>query len=109
MSGIDDLVSNLKNGVTNLGNIAQTLSNAFPQVFGTFTLANAVTTNVVQPKIVAAGFPVIVPTNGTAALAQRTLGLYVSAVTAGVGFAISTQTGTATGGETFSYFVYNPV
>jgi hypothetical protein len=34
MSGIDDLVSNLKNGVTNLGNIAQTLSNALPQVFG---------------------------------------------------------------------------
>jgi hypothetical protein len=78
-------------------------------VFGTFTLSNAVTTNVAQPKIVAAGFPVIVPTNGTAALAQRTLGLYVSAVTAGVGFAISTQTGTAVGSETFSYFVYNPV
>lgn len=34
MSSIDDLVSNLKNGVTNLGNIAQTLSNALPQVFG---------------------------------------------------------------------------
>jgi hypothetical protein len=35
MASIDDLVSNLKNGVTNLGNIAQTLSNALPQVFGT--------------------------------------------------------------------------
>lgn len=34
MASLDDLVSNLKNGVTNLGNIAQTLSNALPQVFG---------------------------------------------------------------------------
>ena len=34
MASIDDLVSNLKNGVTNLGNIAVTLSNALPQIFG---------------------------------------------------------------------------
>lgn len=109
MTSLTDINSTLQNGVRGLSNIAQTLSNAFPQVFGTFTLANAVTTNVAQPGIVAAGFPVIVPTNGSAALAERTLGLYVSAVTAGVGFAISTQSGTAVGGETFSYFVYNPV
>ena len=109
MASVDDLVSNLKNGVTNLGNIAQTLSNAFPQVFGTFTLSNATTTNVVQPKIVAAGFPILVPTSATSAATILAQGLYVSAVTAGVGFAVSTQTGLAVGTETFSYFVYNPV
>ena len=35
MSGIDELVSTFKTGVTNLSNIAQTLSNALPQVYGT--------------------------------------------------------------------------
>jgi hypothetical protein len=34
MASLDDLNSTFQNGVRNLGNIAQTLSNALPQVFG---------------------------------------------------------------------------
>ena len=109
MASLDDLNSTFQNGVRSLGNIAQTLSNAFPQVFGSFTLSAATTTNVAQPKIVAAGFPLIMPTSATAAATLATQGLYLSAVTAGVGFAVSTQTGLAAGTETFSYFIYNPV
>jgi hypothetical protein len=99
----------LNNIETSLSTIATVLSNAFPQIFGSFTLSNATTTAVAQPGIVAAGFPVFVASNSTAALTQRTAGLFVSAVTAGVGFAISTQNGSAAGNETFHYFVYNPV
>jgi hypothetical protein len=103
MSGIDDIVSNLKNGVVALGSIAQTLSNAFPQTFGSFTLSNATTTVVAQTAIIAVAFPIFEPTNATAALTLRTQGLYVSSVTPGVGFAVSTQTGLAVGTETFKY------
>jgi hypothetical protein len=34
MASLDDLNSTFQNGVRSLGNIAQTLSNALPQVFG---------------------------------------------------------------------------
>jgi hypothetical protein len=108
MATIDDLVNNLKNGVVNIGQIAQTLGNAFPRVSGTFTLANATVTAITQPGIVANGFPIWAPTNAAAALIERTAGLYVASVTAGTGFSMSTQTGTAQGTETFSYVLYNP-
>jgi hypothetical protein len=109
MTSIGDINSTLQNGVTNLSTIAQTLSNAFPQISGSFTLSNATTTFVTQTAIVAAGFPVLVAANAAAALAEITNGLYVSAVTAGSGFAISTQTGVASGTEAFHYIVFNPL
>ena len=109
MASLDDLNSTFQNGVRNLGQIAQTLSNAFPQVFGSFTLSAATTTNVAQPKIVAAGFPLLTPVGATAGATILAHGLYVSAVTAGVGFAVSTNTGTPLGTETISYVVFNPV
>lgn len=41
MGTIDDVVSNLKNGVTNLGQLIQVVRNVFPQQNGTSTTATA--------------------------------------------------------------------
>lgn len=103
-----DLNSTLQGVVDNLSAMVQAFQNAFPRINGTFTLGGGTTTVVTQPSIAASGIPMFVPTNATAALTQRTGGLYVSAVTAGVSFSISTQSGTTFGTETFKYIVINP-
>lgn len=106
--GLSDLVSTIKGAVQNLSQLNTTLQNAFPRINGTFTLSAGTTTIVTQPSIGASGIPLITATNATAALTVRTAGLFVSAMTAGVGFSLSTQSGTAQGTETFKYVVVNP-
>lgn len=105
MAALDDAVSNIKNLIQQVSNIGQLLGSAFPQLSGTFTLSTATTTAVGVTGMPGSLFPVLTPINATAALTQRTAGLYVSAVTSGVGFAVSTQTGVPTGTERFFYFV----
>lgn len=110
MASLDDVVSQLQNVVRNLGLVAQTFSSVFPRVTGKLTLSNATTTSVTDSRVTSPlSIIQLIPTNATAALTQRTLGLFVSAATANVGFSLSTQGGSAAGGETFSYVVVNPV
>lgn len=134
MSALDDVVSTGQGAVRNIGQLVgpiQTIASAiatgnpallgavqsiatailqtFPRVNGSFTLGNATTTVVTQSGITASGFPLLTPFNATAALLLRTQGLYVSAVTAGVSFSVSTQTGVAAGSEAFKYIVFNPL
>ncbi len=47
-------------------------------------------------------------TNATAALTERTLGLYISAKTAASTFSVSCQNGSALGTETFGYVIFTP-
>lgn len=111
MSAVDDLVSNLQNGVTNLGQLVKVISQVFPRAIGTFTLtANSATTTVTQPSMVANGFPIWVPTNGAAATSEGSAKkLYLASVTAGSGFTLVTANGgTAAGTETFSYVAILP-
>lgn len=105
---LNDLVSTIKGAVQNLSQINTTLQNTFPRINGTFTLSAGTTTVVTQSSIAASGIPLLMATNATAALTVRTAGLYVSAVTAGASFSVSTQNGTAVGTETFKYIVVNP-
>ena len=104
----DDLVSNLKNAVLQAGQIASAIQNSFPRVSGTFTLSAATVTIVTQPSVGATWKVSFVPTNATGALTLRTQGLFVSAVTAGSSFSVSTQSNSALGTETFSYIGFNP-
>ena len=105
-----DLVTVEQGIARNLGLIAQTLSSVFPRVYGAFTLiAGQTTTPIAVPSIRASSRPQWEATNATAALTVRTQGLYLSAVTAGVGFAVSTQTSVAIGTETFNYVVWSGV
>jgi hypothetical protein len=91
--------------VLNLGQVVTAMNNLLPRVIGTFTLANATTTNVTQPGFTANAMVSFTATNSAAALTERSNGLYISNSTAGVGFAVSTQSGAATGTETFQYVV----
>lgn len=104
----EDLVSTLQGVVRNIGQLTIAVQNAFPRVNGTFTLSNATTTVVTQPSVGASAIITLTPTNAAAALLQRTAGVYVSAIVAGTSFSISTQSGTATGSETWSYYAFNP-
>lgn len=111
MGAIDDVVSNLQNGVNNLGQLIKVIQQVFPRAIGTFTLtANSATTTVSQVSMVANGFPIWVPTNGTAALLEGSAKkLYLASVTAGTGFTLVTANGgTAAGTETFSYVAILP-
>ena len=108
MATLDDINSTQQNGVRLLGQIATAIANAFPRINGTFTLSAATTTVVTQASIAASGMVFFSPTNATGALIQRTNGLFVSAVTSGSGFTMSTQSGSATSGGTFAYIVLNP-
>ena len=96
------------NTVIALNAIATAILDVFPRISGTFTLSNATVTVVSQVGIKTGGFPLWTATNATAALTVRTAGLYLAAVTAGTGFSLSTQVGSAVGTESFSYIVYNP-
>jgi hypothetical protein len=111
MGAIDDLVSNLQNGVTNLGQLVQVISQVFPRAVGTFTLtAGSATTTVSQASMVANGFPVWIPTNAVAGTLEGSAKkLFLASVTAGSGFSLVTSNGgTAAGTETFAYFAINP-
>jgi hypothetical protein len=103
-----DLVSNLKNAVTNLANINQTLRQLFPRINGTFTLSAATTTDVAESRVVSNSLVFVTPSNATAALIVRSNGLYHSTNTAGTSFTLSTQSGSAASGGIFEYIVINP-
>ena len=133
MASADDINSTLKGIVTNISNeaaqiqalgtavvsgnvnlvaaiaaVATAIIAVFPQAMGSFTLANATTTIVNQAGIKAGGIPLWVPANLTAALTVLNHGLYLSVVTAGSGFVVSTATGVASGTEVFDYAIVNP-
>lgn len=101
---MDDTIAN--NLVRQVGQIAQALAGRF--VSGTFTLAAATTTVVTQTAVKANSVLSFTPTNATAALTQRTAGVYHSANAVGASFSISTQSGSATGTETFEYLLFTP-
>lgn len=103
-----DLISTLKGLVQNASAINTTLTNTFPRVTGTFTLANATATIVTQTGITATSRVLWTGTNAAAAAAQINRGLYHSANVPGASFTVSTQNGTAAGTETFEYVVVNP-
>ena len=108
MASLDEINSNLKNGVTNLSQMVLAFQAAFPRITGSFTLAAATTTVVTQPATASNSIVTLTPTNTTAALTQRTLGIFHSANAPGASFSVSTQGGAAAGTETFNYTMVNP-
>ena len=108
-AGTQDGINQLQGIVTNLSQLAQVFQTGFPRIFGTFTLAAQTTTVVAQPAVAANSYiPPPTPTNAAAALTQRTSGIYISAINPGVSFSVSTESGAASGTETFQYAITNP-
>lgn len=104
--GATEVVQQLQGIVRQLTALVAAINNRF--VTGTFTLAATATNTITQPGVKAASVITFSPTNAAAANLLRTDGLYISAITAGTSFAVTTGTGTPAGTETFSYIVQTP-
>lgn len=75
---------------------------------GTVTLSAATTTVVSNSAVKPTSEISFSANNATAALTQRTNGLFVTAISTGT-FSLSTQSGAAIGTEVFTFAIFNPV
>lgn len=106
MASIDDVFSQLSNISQQMGAWVKAYNGR--NVSGSFTLSAGTTTVVSETNTTSNSVIGLNPTNASAALIERTAGLYVSAYTAGTSFSVSTQSGSAAGTETFNYVMFNP-
>lgn len=106
-----NLVSAIQNGVVYLGKLVTIWQQALPRVNGSFTMAAAATKAVADTRVQANSIISLQATNAAAATLQGSVkSLYISSVTAGVGFTVATaNAANAAGTETFSYFAVTPV
>lgn len=111
--GAGDILTALKILNQNMSQLIQTIQGVSvggSGGSGTFTLGASVTSTIPATAIKAGATVALAPTNAAAATLQGSAAaLYVSAITPGTSFAVSTANGTAAHGtETFSYSIVNP-
>jgi hypothetical protein len=107
---LTDLITATKNISVQLGNLYQLVASLFPRVIGTFTFGASATVSVSETNVTSATRGVvIIPTNASAGtLIGSTKSPYVSTLTPGSGFVVSTASGAAAAGtETFLYYLVN--
>lgn len=116
-NNITDLATIQQSGVKYLGQLVQAVqaltaavTATFPRVTGSFTLAAAATLAVAQPGILATSTVTLTPKNAAAAVLQGGANaIFVSVISAGVGFTVATASGAAAAGtEQFYYIATNP-
>jgi hypothetical protein len=109
--GMQDLVTTQGNGVRYLGQLVQFIKQLLPRISGTFTMTATATLAVAQPLIQANSIVTLQAKNASAGTLQGSAkSLYISSVTAGVGFTVATANATnAAGTEQFLYTAINPV
>lgn len=102
-----DIVTALQGMTRLLSSLVKVFQGSY--VTGTFTLAAAASTTVTQPGVKSGASISLTPTNASAATLQGSVkALYVSAVTPGASFTVSTaNAASAAGTETFSYLIKN--
>lgn len=107
---LQGIVRQLSNSNSQMAALIAALISIFPRITGSFTLAAAATTVVVQPAIKANSIVIPVAVNSPAAtLMGSAKSLYVSALTPGASFTVATADAVAAAGtETFSYVVVTP-
>lgn len=96
--------------IQTLFGLIESLVNQLPQKsVGTFTFDADSSTTVLDAKVLTDSTILLMPTNAAAAtLIGSSEGLYVSARTSGVSFAVTTaDAGSAGGTETFQYIILN--
>lgn len=110
VTALQGIINQLSNSNANMVALTAALQAAFPQVIGSFTLAASASTTVAQTGIKANGFPIWIPTNASAAELEGSVKkLYLASINPGVGFTLTTGSGTAAAGtETMSYILVNP-
>lgn len=91
--------------------ILKTLQQLFPRVSGSFTMSATDSQSVSEANVAGNSIIQLIPTNASAAVLQGSNEcLYVSAISPGVSFTVSTGAGTnAAGTETFAYLITTPV
>lgn len=108
--GPQDLISAVKSIVIYLGKIVVLLTNSFPRITGTFTMAAAATKTVTDARINANAVIWLQATNAAAGTLQGSAkSLYISAVASGSFTVATASAAAAAGSETFSYIATNPV
>ena len=107
-TGPQDVVIQLQGIVQQLSNLVAATKLANALTFGTFTMTAGASTIVAQPAAQSNSVIIINPTNAAAATLVRVNGVFVSAIVSGTSFTVSTDTGSATGTETFNYLINTP-
>jgi hypothetical protein len=102
--------ANINTLITSVNALTAAVLATFPRITGSFTLAAAASTTVTQTKTAANSVILLIPTDASAAtLMGSNKSLYISALTTGASFAVSTASGgNAAGTETFDYIMVNP-
>lgn len=110
-SSSDDAISVARAIVDNLAQLNRLFATflGVSGIAGSFTLPAAASLVVPQALVTATSKVFLMPTNAAAATLQGSAeSLYISALSAGVSFTVTTGAGTAaTGGETFDYLLIN--
>lgn len=109
--GMQDLVTVQGSGVRYLGQLIQIFQQLFPRITGTFTMSASTSKAVADTRVQANSIISLQATNAAAGTLQGSAkSLYISNVSPGVGFTVTTANATnAAGTEIFSYFAFNPV
>ena len=107
-TGPQDVVIQLQGIVQQLSNLVAATKLANALTFGTFTMTAGASTIVAQPAAQSNSVISINPTNAAAATLVRVNGVFISAIVSGTSFTVSTDTGSATGTETFNYLINTP-
>lgn len=112
-ASVGELNTTLKIANQNMSQLIQVISAVFPRITGSFVFPNgAGSTSVPQPDIQSSDNIILLPSvgNSTAAgMFGSSKYPYVSSITSGTGFVVSTAAGTATGTATLSYVVMRTI
>ena len=93
-----------------INGLRDAILTTFPRITGTFTLAASATNTIPNTSVTSTSVIMLMPTSADAATLMASAGsLYISALTSGASFAVTTaNAGVPPGTCTFSYILVNP-
>lgn len=110
-ASLSEINTQLKLANQNMSRLIETVSAIFPRISSSFVFPNnASSVTVAQTSIQSSDRVVILPSDAAAAsLIGSVKSPWVSTVTSGASFVVSTASGTTTGTANFNYLVFNTV
>lgn len=110
-ASLSEINTQLKLANQNMSRLIQTIADIFPRVSSSFIFPNnASSVTVSETNVQSSDRIVLLPSNAAAAtMVGSSKSPWVSTVTSGASFVVSTASGSATGTGTFNYLIFNPV